>query len=93
MYRMLAKRPKRKEKLERKINLLIDFYFQLQTKGIQIVEKFIILIPIFNSINRIKIKKDDFILLKIICLLYLLQSNLINCIFLVNLENRTALSF
>ena len=60
MYRMLAKRPKRKEKLERKINLLIDFYFQLQTKGIQIVEKFIFLIPIFNSINRIKIKKDDF---------------------------------
>ena len=60
MYQMLAKRPKRKEKLKRKINLLIDFYFQLQTKGIQIVEKFIFLIPIFNSINRIKIKKDDF---------------------------------
>ena len=54
MYRMLAKRPKRKEKLERKINLLIDFYFQLLTKGKQIVEKFIFLIHIFNSIDKIK---------------------------------------
>ena len=60
MYRMLAKRPKRKEKLERKINLLIDFYFQLLTKGIQIVEKFIFLIHIFNSIDRIKKNKKDF---------------------------------
>ena len=54
MYQMLAKRPKRKEKLERKINLLIDFYFQLLTKGKQIVEKFIFLIHIFNSIDKIK---------------------------------------
>ena len=60
MYRMLAKRPKRKEKLERKINLLIDFYFQLLTKGIEIVEKFIFLIHIFNSIDRIKKNKKDF---------------------------------
>ena len=60
MYRMLAKRPKRKEKLERKINLLIDFYFQLLTKGKQIVEKFIFLIHIFNSIDRIKKNKKDF---------------------------------
>ena len=56
---MLAKRPKRKEKLERKINLLIDFYFQLLTKGIEIVEKFIFFIHIFDSIDRIKTNKKD----------------------------------